>query len=127
MILFCDTTADIYTLALATREGVLARRKAIVRSARIGDKVFAIITAFLKKKKPERMIVVTGPGRFSGIRHGITIANTLAFAWRIPLFGIEKKEKETPQRILKRALRQKNSFSFLIPRYGQEPSIRLKQ
>lgn len=125
MILFLDTTTDTYVIALATFEGKLLRVKKIVRSARVGDVIFTAVAGFLKKKKPERIIVVIGPGRFSGIRHGMSIANTLAFAWHVPLVGIEKKEKEFLQNMLHRALQQKISSSLLSPRYGQEPNITL--
>ncbi|MBI4281705.1 hypothetical protein HY625_02660 [Candidatus Uhrbacteria bacterium] len=123
MILFLDTTSDTYVLALATREGRLFYTRKIVRDERIGDRVFHIVENFLKKKKPTAIIAVTGPGRFSGIRHGMSIANTLAFVWHIPLIGIEKKDNETLQALVKRALLQKTSSSLLTPRYGQEPTI----
>ncbi len=123
MILFLDTTSDIYMLALATREGVLLRTKKITRDDRIGDRVFRVVENFLQGKKLGAIIAVTGPGRFSGIRHGMSVANTLAFAWQIPLVGIEKKDDETLQALMKRALLQNASSSFLVPRYGQEPTI----
>lgn len=126
MILFLDTTSDIYVLALATREGVLLHTKKIARDERIGDRAFRVVEHFLKKKKLTAIIAVIGPGRFSGIRHGMSIANTLAFAWTIPLIGVEKKDGETPRALLKRAVLQETS-SLLVPHYGQEPTITLKK
>lgn len=125
MILFLDTTTDAYALALCTQEGRFLRRKVLMRNDRIGDAVFRTVTMFLKKKKITLIVAVLGPGRFSGIRHGIVIANTLSFAWDIPLRGIEKNDRETPRQLLNRALQQKNSSLLLVPRYGQEPTITL--
>ncbi len=122
MILFFDTTTDQYLLALCSDGGHFLRRKVLSRDERIGDRVFRVINDFLKKKNPAMIIAVIGPGRFSGIRHGVSIANALAFAWGIPLLGVEKKSSEDMKHLLQRALRQKSS-SLLLPRYGQEPSI----
>lgn len=124
MILFLDTTTDDYCIALCSDTGQFLLRKVLQRAERIGDKVFRATRNFLKKKKPTRIIVVVGPGRFSGIRHSLSIANTLAFAWSIPLIGVEKRSDEDMRHLLKRALRQKPS-SFLLPHYGQEPTITL--
>lgn len=122
MILFLDTTTDQYLLALCSSEGRFLRRKVLQRDERIGDRVFRAIAALLKGKRITMVVAIVGPGRFSGIRHGIAIANTLAFVWNIPIVGIEKKIGENMKGLLRRALRQKTS-SFLIPRYGQEPNI----
>lgn len=127
MILFLDTTADVHLLALANIEGTLIRRKRIGRDERRGDTVFRVIDNWARKNRFSSIIVVTGPGRFSGIRHGITIANTLAFALHIPLYGIKKKDGETSQQLIARALRRRASPLFLIPHYGQEPNITIKK
>ena len=129
MILFLDTTTDTYALALATRAGKILRIKKIVRDERIGDKLFTAITGFLKTKKLAGIIAVTGPGRFSGIRQSIAIANTLAFAWGVPLAGVEKNEGDTVDILLERGICQfaTASASYLLPAYGMEPTITLSR
>lgn len=49
----------------------------------------AIESALSKaKSKPEGILVVNGPGNFTGLRIGVTIANTLVFTYDIPIFSI---------------------------------------
>lgn len=129
MILFLDTTDDVYSLALATREGRVLRTKKITRNARIGDAVFRVIRTWAGKKRFSNIVVVTGPGRFSGIRHGVTIANTLGFAWDISVIGVEKRDKENLKMLVRRGAQQlqtqKNFSTLVIPAYGKEPNITL--
>lgn len=129
MILFLDTTDDVYSLALATREGRVLRTKKIKRDARIGDAVFRTIRMWAGKKGFSKIIVITGPGRFSGIRHGVTIANTLGFAWNVPVIGVVRDGKESMKTLARRGVQQlqmqKNFSTFAIPSYGKEPNITL--
>lgn len=45
-----------------------------------------------KTGRPDRILVVSGPGSFTGLRIGVTIANTMAFALKIPVSGISTFE-----------------------------------
>ncbi|EOQ95465.1 tRNA threonylcarbamoyl adenosine modification protein YeaZ [Leptospira wolbachii serovar Codice str. CDC] len=45
-----------------------------------------------KVKKPDLIIVTTGPGSFTGIRITVTTARDLAQLWDIPVFGIDSME-----------------------------------
>lgn len=38
--------------------------------------------------KPERIIVDIGPGSFTGVRVGVTMAKMWAQAWGVPVFGV---------------------------------------
>lgn len=67
------------------------------------------IVNFLNEKKvtPQQLTaisVATGPGAFTSLRVGVTIANTMAAALNIPI------NKQQPG-------------SVIIPEYGQEPRI----
>ena len=59
------------------------------------EKLMPAIAKFFKKKKIEeisRVIVVKGPGSFTGLRVGVTVANTIAYLDKCELFGIDTCE-----------------------------------
>ncbi|MEK7168004.1 MAG: tRNA (adenosine(37)-N6)-threonylcarbamoyltransferase complex dimerization subunit type 1 TsaB [Patescibacteria group bacterium] len=73
--------------------------------------------------------VVTGPGSFTSLRIGVTAANVLAYALKIPAVGISLKEfkdnKDLVGKILKKLAGKK--FGLVLPFYGKEPNIIKKE
>lgn len=73
----------------------------------------------------EKIIVANGPGSFTGLRIGLSVANALAFARNIPIVAIEK-EKE-PDKILQIGLKKladKTFFSQPVePAYGADLKV----
>ncbi len=47
--------------------------------------IMPTIKKVLKEEKPEGIIVVNGPGSFTGVRLGVTIAKTFAYVLNIPI------------------------------------------
>lgn len=45
-----------------------------------------------KELRPDRVFVVRGPGHFSGLRIGVTIANALAYSWGTPMISVDTFE-----------------------------------
>ena len=87
-------------------------------------------------KKVKKIIVVSGPGQFSALRIGIATANTLSYAWQVPVVGIKLKkqwlelsEREKLQKAWLDSIKKsnvkfkKNVFKFVKPFYGSEPNI----
>lgn len=62
--------------------------------------------------------VVKGPGSFSSIRIGVTIANTLAYALKIPVYGV--KNRFTLKEI---HFSMKCGVELVTPFYEKEPNI----
>lgn len=52
------------------------------------EKMLPIIKKILAKETPDQIFVVTGPGAFTGLRVGVTIANTLAFTHEAPILSV---------------------------------------
>jgi len=52
------------------------------------EKVLPAISKALKKGTPYLVFVVKGPGSFTGLRIGVTIANTLAFIFAAPVSAV---------------------------------------
>lgn len=89
----------------------------------------------------ERIFVVSGPGAFAALRVGIATANALAYAWGVPVVGIQIKdgwellsEEERLKKIWQVVVRKstlinfnKPSSIFVSPSYGKEPHIMEKR
>ena len=81
-----------------------------------------------KKADLEMIAVVSGPGSFSSLRLGITTANTLAWALKIPIIELTTKENSSNEKLVeiikkKSHKAKKQSFRPIAPKYGQEPNI----
>lgn len=79
--------------------------------------------------------VVSGPGGFASLRIGVVTANTLAYALKIPIVAVRldefKSNDELVKNILKKlAVKSKSKFNLakniVLPHYGQEPNITIK-
>lgn len=66
------------------------------------------------------IIVYKGPGSFTGLRIGITTANTLAYSLGIPVVG-ETSDDWLNQGVA--SLKSAQLADFVMPLYGSEPII----
>jgi tRNA threonylcarbamoyladenosine biosynthesis protein TsaB len=67
------------------------------------------------------VIVYKGPGSFTGLRIGITVANTLAYSLSVPIVG-EANEHRWLERALE-ALKAGRNDKLVLPEYGAEAHI----
>lgn len=58
----------------------------------------ALMDAQLKIDNIEAIVVGIGPGSYTGIRVGVTVAKTLAFAKKLPLIGISSLDGFVPEK-----------------------------
>lgn len=65
-----------------------------------------------------RIVVASGPGGFSALRIGVTVANTLAGLLKIPLFSIP-----TPHFQIPFTLKKMKRIRVVAPQYGVPPNI----
>ncbi len=66
------------------------------------------------------LVVFKGPGSFTGLRIGITVLNTLAYARQLPIVG--EMGEDWQNRGLERLNRGEND-KIVLPEYGGEANI----
>ena len=88
MILFIDTHAELITIALKNGKDLFIKTK----ESEFSHSVFTMpmIESIFKEnnldvKDLKKIIVVNGPGSFTGIRIGVSIAKTMAYALKIDI------------------------------------------
>lgn len=127
MTLFIDTS-DFNNLkfALITKTEIKEFTAAVAFNENYKTNEF--LEKFLKKSKAtpkqiSKVIVCSGPGSFTGIRVGVSLAQALGFALGIPMAAMPKSKVPTD---LKKLLAIKGSKTLLV-NYGQKPNITKKK
>ncbi|MEK7139166.1 MAG: hypothetical protein AAB817_00515 [Patescibacteria group bacterium] len=95
------------------------------------DKIIGLIDQLLAQTRPRRsaitgMIIVRGPGSFTGTRLSVTIANALGYAGQWPLVGLIRRDQETATKLINRgcrALSQSPRRRVIQPLYDSQPHI----
>ncbi len=95
-ILYIDTSSNYLYSAIAEDENILAEVKEKFGQSLSEEALPKIVTLFeetnLNPKDIQKIIVVDGPGSFTGIRIGITIAKVYAWSLNIPITTIKSLE-----------------------------------
>lgn len=91
----------------------------------LADKIHLKIKKLLSKNKLtikdlKGVIVYEGPGSFTGLRIGITVANTFAYSLNIPICSAT--HENWPTKALTDIL-SGNDRKQILPFYGAEPNI----
>ncbi len=129
MILFIDTS-DFrkFRIALITGSGKSARIKEKIISAKYdeSERTLPEIKKLLGSggiKNLSAVYAVSGPGSFTGIRAGISIALAFSFARKIPAYAIKKSRVPANLAHLPRLKNLKKISSNFELDYGGEPNI----
>ena len=86
--LFIDTHyLDIIITLL--KDGIVVNKKEVINKKNNSEYIFPTIIDVLKDEKIDEIIVVNGPGSFTGVRLGVTIAKTFAYSLKISLKTID--------------------------------------
>ncbi len=91
-----DTSTNVMGVGLANEEKVIAefitneKKNQSVRLMPAIERLLAEVD--LSPKQLNRIIVANGPGSYTGVRIGVTVAKTLAWSLNIPLVGISSLE-----------------------------------
>lgn len=91
MNLFIDTHLNDIVVVLENNNEII--RKEILKDIKENSKIIMpTIKKVLANDKPYSIIVVNGPGSFTGVRLGVTIAKTLAYTLNIPIRTVTSLE-----------------------------------
>ena len=89
--LFIDTHLSDIIVFLYEDEKVVKKKK-IINKKNNSEFMFSTIVEVIDNQKLDEIIVVNGPGSFTGVRLGVTIAKTLAYTLNISIKTITSLE-----------------------------------
>lgn len=130
MILIINSATPQESRVLLVIGDTVSKKSILSRDGKRGD-VLAVIDALLRARKVKieslkGVVVVTGPGHFSYLRTGISIANTIGLALNIPVAGLTTDEFSSDAELIEKGqakLKKINKFKSIVPAYGKEPNI----
>ncbi len=99
MILLLDTTTDYLGIGLWDNNKL--HTKILKANTQNNKKIVSIIDKFVcdlgfEVCDLQAIGLINGPGGFTGIRTGITIANTLAYSLKIPIYSTDSLSAQVP-------------------------------
>lgn len=115
-----------------TTIGVSDDKGKIVHSIRLETRPETILNAIVSElktwkidwKEIRSIAAVSGTGSFTSARSSLTIVNTIAFVWGIPMASVVTKPEVADELVLKKLARVKAKPSaWLVPHYGAKPHI----
>jgi tRNA A37 threonylcarbamoyladenosine modification protein TsaB len=131
MYLFINNLIDgeIY-LALSDKQGKI-KFKILHHTTDRRVNILIFLDKLLKDAKTplekiKGLVVVTGPGSFSGIRTALAIVNTLAMGLKIPAAGVYLAPNKSNEDLIKQGLKKlllTKKNTLVMPHYGAEPNI----
>ena len=94
--LFLDTSAYNINAAIIINN-VIVNNFTIINSPKLSENIFVYLEDVFKKSgikinDIDKVFIVNGPGSFTGVRVGLTIAKTMAWALKIPIIPISTLE-----------------------------------
>lgn len=130
MILLLQTNVDHTTALWLIQHGkIVVLKKEVVEYPQRTTPLVQLDAALRQIKKTprdiQRIIVTRGPGRFSAVRSGLLIANTLSQELGIPVQGVVRKTLYSDQEAVELAGKySKNTSTAPVkPWYGKKPNI----
>jgi tRNA threonylcarbamoyladenosine biosynthesis protein TsaB len=131
IVLFINTSKEKQLDVFLLIKNRIIAQSILNGNFKVSDSLLGLIDKTLKKKKIKfdqliGIMVVSGPGPFTSIRIGVTIANTLAFALKIPVADSIIENKANNLELIKtgwQKLKKAKIGKYCRPFYDQEPNI----
>jgi tRNA threonylcarbamoyl adenosine modification protein YeaZ len=92
MNIFIDTHLNDVVIILTDENNNVFKEKIIQDERQNSKVIMPTIKKILNKKVPDSIIVVNGPGSFTGVRLGVTIAKTMGYTMKKPVRTITSLE-----------------------------------
>ena len=115
---------------LLTSDGrVLSRAQKLIKPGGAEQLLLLIDRTLRKKHKSlvavKGILVITGPGPFTPVRVGLTVANTLAVAGKIPIYGWRSEVEISAEQLARLIAKVKRAklTTLARPDYGRSPNI----
>lgn len=127
MILFIDTTSLNTKVALLNESGDFIDESEWTSRYNQSEELISKIEELLRKNdlnkdKLEKIVVVSGPGSFTGVRIGVTTANFMALGLNIPV--IDLKQADIGKLAVTLQKDQAKGFGKpVMPIYDKKPNI----
>lgn len=125
MVLALRTDAPEAELKLLNKDGKVIGQEKWLAERRLAKESLGHLEDFLKNHKSNwndltGLVVFHGPGSFTGLRIGITVMNTIAYAQNIPIVGVSGDDwAEQGVKLLQDGQGQE----IVLPEYGAEAHI----
>lgn len=125
MILSVQTDQPQAVLVLSNTNGEIIEQYTWLADRQLAATLLTEIAALLERHHTAQeqltgLIVYKGPGSFTGLRIGITVANTMAYSLHIPIVGTQGDN--WVREGLKKLSNHANDM-IVMPEYGSEANI----
>lgn len=127
------STFDNSHFSIAVGEKKIIKSQIVQKPFLQSELLLEKIDSLIDRKSLTQIIVVSGPGAFSGLRIGIATANALSYALKIPVVGVQLQKPwlNLPLRQLIEKvwtegfnkLKNKKAGDFVLPAYDKQPNI----
>lgn len=131
MILLINTAQQNQTTIGLIKSSSFIAKKTWTSKFHQSEKLLPEIDKLFKKGKNnltqlKGIIVVNGPGSFSAVRIGVSTANALSYALKIPAAAVKLTEFESLDELIKigeKRLKRVKQPQIIEPFYSKEPNI----
>lgn len=130
MILFINTCVE-NKIILAIKTGATIIKQENISKNNQSEKMILTIDGFFKKNKIDikkilEIVAVSGPGKFTSARAGVSVANAFAYALKIPVAPLRLDEFYDLRQafaIADEKIKKAKMGEYISPFYDKTPNI----